>query len=103
MSDNEPKLDALYTIFEKHLYNFENENDSEEALIANIVEDYLEFLVANKIAVPQRWCAQIADELKEQVRKMLLKKIYGCFSLDDYRKNAGATAKKKRRKLVKLF
>jgi hypothetical protein len=106
MSGNELKLDALYTIFEKHLYDFKDGDDSEEALIEKIVEDYLSFLVSSKVAVPQRWRAQIAEELKEQVRRMLLKKMYGCLSISEFIRNEGGaraerrkSAKKKYRKL----
>lgn len=99
MSQQDTKLDALYTIFEKHLYDFEENAETQEGFIDKIVSDYIKFLVANKVAVPRRWQVHILEELRENVRQMLVKKIYGCLSIEEYRKNQ--TNKKDIQKLAK--
>jgi hypothetical protein len=83
MNDN-IKLDALLTILEKHLYDFDEDSETEVEFIENIVEDYLLFLDSRKVIIPRKWKAQIVDELKDQVRKMLIKKMYGCLNVKDY-------------------
>lgn len=84
MSNSELKLDALYTIFEKHLYDFEDNEESEQKFIDNIVNDYLRFLTTQNVVMPRRWQHQIIEELRDQVRKMLVKKMYGCLSIQEF-------------------
>lgn len=101
MSDAELKLNALYTIFEKHLYDFDDAEESEVKFIDKIVDDYIRYLNGRNVIMPRRWQAQIVDELRDQVRKMLVKKMYGCLSIQEFIANQGdraarrKTAKKK--------
>lgn len=109
------KLDPLYTIFERHLYDFDDESNSvnindekSNELIDRVVADYLKFLVSKKVTVPPRWKGQIEIELKEQVKQMLIKKIYGCLSVNEFvQKQKDRETKQKRRisrrKYSKLF
>ena len=78
------KLDPLYTIFEKYLYDFNSNDDSEEAFVEKIVDEYISFLMKNKVTVPHRWEKQISLELQEQVRQMIRKKMYGCLSIEEF-------------------
>ncbi len=78
------KVNPLYTIFEKHLYDFEDNEESEHAFVDKIVNDYLKFLCSQHIAVPRRWQAHIVEELRDQVRKMMVKKMYGCLSVEEF-------------------
>lgn len=106
MSDTDFKLDPLYTIFEKHLYNFEDEQESEAAFIGAIVRDYMQFLVKSKVVVPKRWENQIAEELQDQVHQMLVKKMYGCLSIEEFQKNQQDIEEKRkasRKKYKKLY
>lgn len=111
---NALKLDPLYTIFEKHLYEFDDEgkaltlsDNHIDELITRIVEDYFQFLLSRKVTVPMRWRAQIEQELQEQVRQMLIKKLYGCLSIEEYKNQESADLRRKRRvvqrKYKKLF
>lgn len=86
MSESEPtpKLNALYTIFEKHLYDFDDTEESSVAFIDKIVNDYLRFLTSKNVVVPRRFRMHIVEELRDQVRKMLVKKTYGCLSLEEF-------------------
>lgn len=105
-SNSNLKLEALYTIFEKHLYDFDEAEDSQAAFIDKIVNDYMKFLISNRVAIPRRWEAQITDELRDQVRKMLVKKMYGCLSIEEYlgkRTDRSAVRKQTRKKFSKLF
>lgn len=100
------KLSALYTIFEKHLYDFDDTEESQEAFIDKIVNDYMKFMMAQGVAMPRRWQMQIFEEVRDQVRKMLVKKMYGCLSIEEFVMGQGdRSAKRKvsRKKYSKLF
>jgi hypothetical protein len=91
------ELDPLYVIFEQHLFNFQDSDSDRKTFIVNIVNDYLTYLRKMSIVIPKSLEAAIVEELAGQVNTMLVKKIYGCLSLDDYRKGAATTHKKKAR------
>lgn len=96
MSQSNLKLDALYTIFEKHLYDFEDNEESQQAFIGKIVQDYLDFLSEHGAVVPRKWQPHIFKELEDQVLKMLVKKMYGCLSIKDFmRDQTDRSAKRK--------
>ncbi|MGK5082756.1 hypothetical protein WDW37_05565 [Bdellovibrionota bacterium FG-1] len=90
-------LDPLYVIFEQHLYNFQESDADRRTFIGNIINDYLTYLRKMNIAIPKSLESSIVEELAGQVNSMLVKKIYGCLSIDDYRKGAPAPVKKKAR------
>ncbi len=89
------KLDPLYVIFEQHLYNFNDSDADRKTFITKIVEDYLTYLRKMNILIPKSLESSIVEELAGTVNTMLIKKIYGCLSLDDYRKDAPLVLKKK--------
>lgn len=106
MSDNNFKLDALFTIFEKHLYDFDDAEDSEQKFIDKIVNDYLRFLCQNNIAVPKKFLMPIVDELRDQVRQMLVKKMYGALSIEEFVRGQPDRSEKQkvaRKKYGKMF
>jgi hypothetical protein len=84
------QLDPLYVIFEQYLYNFQDSEVDRKTFVTKVVEEYLTWLRRRKIAVPKSLEPVIIDELCAQVRNMLVKKIYGFLSVEDYRqKNVG--------------
>jgi hypothetical protein len=89
------ELDPLYVIFEQHLFNFQDSDADRKTFIVNIVNDYLTYLRKMNIVIPKSLESAIVEELAGQVNTMLVKKIYGCLSIEDYRKGAAATEKKK--------
>jgi hypothetical protein len=91
------ELDPLYVIFEQHLFNFQESDADRKTFIVNIVNDYLTYLRKMRIVIPKSLESAIVEELAGQVNTMLVKKIYGCLSIEDYRKGAAATHKKKAR------
>ena len=91
------ELDPLYVIFEQHLFNFQDADADRKTFIVNIVNDYLTYLRKMRIVIPKSLESAIVEELAGQVNTMLVKKIYGCLSIEDYRKGAAATHKKKAR------
>jgi hypothetical protein len=91
------ELDPLYVIFEQHLFNFQDSDADRKVFIGGIVQDYLIYLRKMNIVVPKSLESAIVEELAGQVNTMLVKKIYGCLSIDDYRKGAAATVKKRAR------
>jgi hypothetical protein len=89
------KNDPLYTIFEQHLFNFQDPNADRNVFIEVIVKDYLTQMRKLGLAVPVEWEAHIFEELFFQVNTMLLKKIYGCQSINEYTAKAPTVQKKK--------
>ncbi|MBL7714801.1 MAG: hypothetical protein JNL01_04985 [Bdellovibrionales bacterium] len=95
VSDQDPKsrkskaketgqLDPLYVIFEQHLYNFQDSDSDRKTFIGNIIVEYLTYLRKMNVVVPKSLEQPIIEELAAQVNTMLVKKIYGCLSIEDY-------------------
>lgn len=91
------KIDPLYTIFEQHLFNFQDPNADRKSFIEAIVKDYLIHMRKLGLSVPKEWESQILEELCFQVNGMLVKKIYGCLTIDEYTAKTPTAAKKKAR------
>ncbi len=89
------EMDPLYVIFEQHLYNFQDTELDRKTFISNVLQDYFSHLRKLNISVPKSLEAPIADELGNQVSIMLVKKIYGCLSIQDYQKSLLPQDKKK--------
>jgi hypothetical protein len=89
------QLDPLYVIFEQHLYNFQDSDSDRSTFISNIVRDYISYLRRLNITVPRSLEQSICEELFTQVNTMLVKKIYGCLSIQDYQKNLTPSVKRK--------
>ncbi len=111
-NSNNQHRDPLYTIFEKHLYEFTNvktghsENESQDEFLEGVVKEYLNYLHQNKVIVPYKWYHMIIEELREQTRQMLIKKMYGCTSISEYlksQKNISSLKKTAKKKHSKLF
>ncbi|MGK5088846.1 hypothetical protein WDW86_14910 [Bdellovibrionota bacterium FG-2] len=88
------KIDPLYSIFEEHLYNFQDSDEDRKTFVGNVIKDYLKFLNKNKVTVPPTLLASVVEELSTQVRAMLVKKIYGYPTISEFQKQ---TPKKARR------
>lgn len=76
--------DPLYSIFERHLHNFQDPNADRKIFIEGIVKEYITLLRSMGLLIPTEWEPQVVEELTLQVSTMLLKKIYGFFDLKDY-------------------
>jgi hypothetical protein len=97
------RLDPLYIIFEQHLYNFQDSDTDRKTFIGAVISDYLTLLRKSEIVVPQAFEEAIVEELAAQVNTMLVKKIYGCLSIQDYRRTVpGAARKRAREKYSKV-
>jgi hypothetical protein len=94
-SSNDTQLDPLYVIFEQHLFNFDDSDFDRKTFIRGIVGEYLTYLRKLSIIIPKSLEDPIVEELASQVNTMLVKKIYGCLSVDDYQKNIGTVSKKR--------
>ncbi len=88
-------LDPLYVIFEQHLYNFQEADADRKTFIGSVVSDYLTYLRKMNIVIPKSLEHAIVEELAGQVNTMLVRKIYGCLSIDEYRKGSKPTVKKR--------
>lgn len=82
------EIDPLYVIFEQHLYNFQDSELDRKTFIGNIISEYFAYLRQKKIVVPKSLEPAIAEELYAQINTMLVKKIYGCLSIQEYREKA---------------
>ena len=77
--------DPLYEIFENHLYSSWFEDESNDQFIFRVVTDYMEHL--QEIAfIPITSSELVENDLREEVKLMLLKKTYGHFNLAEFRK-----------------
>jgi len=94
-SKGDAPLDPLYVIFEQHLYNFQDSDADRKTFIGNIVRDYFHYLRKMNITVPKSLEQPIVEELFAQVSAMLVKKIYGCLSIQEYQKKVPSTAKRR--------
>ena len=92
------KLDPLHTIFEQHLFNFQDPNSDRDAFIEAIVREYLTHMRKLGLSVPKEWEPTVSEELFFQVRAMLLKKIYGCLTINEFTAKAPTEVKAKVRK-----
>jgi hypothetical protein len=95
------KWDPLFIIFEKHLYDFNYE--SRERFIVSVVEDYLDHLKQQKVMVPPSWKSHLEKTLAEEVSDMLVRRLYGCLTVEEFKEKASAsddivTARKEARK-----
>ena len=76
------KLDPLYVIFEKYLYDYTYEDA--EFFITMVVSEYLDYLKATRVTLPDKVVPTLQDDLTSEVYDMLVKKIYGNMSIKDY-------------------
>ncbi len=81
---NPRSVDPLYVIFEQHLFNFADPDSDRKTFIAQVVSDYISYLRKNNIIVPKSLEQPIVEELGTQVNTMLVRKIYGCLTLNPF-------------------
>ncbi len=93
-------IDPLYVIFEQHLFNFADPDSDRKTFIAHVVADYIAYLRKNNIIVPKSLEQPIVEELGTQVNTMLVRKIYGCLTVNEFADPCAAQARdlKKRAK-----
>lgn len=94
------KWDPLFIIFEKHLYDFNY--DSRELFLKAVVDDYIGHLVRQKVVIPPMWKNHLDKTIAEEVSDMLVRKLYGCLTVEEYKEKteieAVITEKKEARK-----
>lgn len=81
---NPRSIDPLYVIFEQHLFNFADPDSDRKTFIAQVVSDYISYLRKNNIIVPKSLEQPIVEELGTQVNTMLVRKIYGCLTVNQF-------------------
>lgn len=89
------QLDPFYVIFEQHLYNFQDCDLDRKTFVNNVLQDYLSYLRKLNITVPKSLEQPIVEELSVQIHTLLVKKIYGCLSIQDYQKRIPSAAKRR--------
>lgn len=78
--------DTLCKILEKYLHSPKVEFEDKENLITHVVADYMYWLM-NKGGMVESKLDEIEVDLREEVRELISKKIYGYHSLKNYRDN----------------
>lgn len=76
----------LYQIFEHQLFSFHNPDEDRHGFIMSVVKEYLSYMQGLGLSVPNEWRQAVCEELFSQVNQMLIKKIYGCQTIDQYLK-----------------
>jgi hypothetical protein len=89
------QLDPLYVIFEQHLYNFQDPELDRKTFIQLVLQDYFSYLRKRNITVPKSLEEPIIEELSGQIHVMLVKKIYGFYSIQEYQKSQPGHLKRK--------
>jgi hypothetical protein len=79
-----PGMDPLSVIFEQHLYHFTDANIDRKTFIQNIINDYMGHMRSLQLSIPKNMEHLISEELYDQVNTMLIKKIYGHYSIKDH-------------------
>jgi hypothetical protein len=82
------KWDPLFVIFEKHLYDFNYE--SRDLFIKGVVDDYLQHLGHQKVTVPPLWRGHMEKALAEEVSDMLVRRLYGCLTVEEFKEKAAS-------------
>ena len=75
------KWDPLFIIFERHLYDFNYE--SRELFLKAVVDDYIGHLIKQNVVVPPMWRNHLEKSLAEEVSDMLVRKLYGCLTVEE--------------------
>lgn len=91
------KVDPLFIIFEQHLFNFQDPDLDRKTFVERVVSEYLTFLRKLNISIPKSLEGSIVEELSGQIHTMLVKKIYGCFSIQEFQKGLTPNVKKQAR------
>jgi hypothetical protein len=92
-------IDPLYVIFEQHLFNFADPDSDRKTFIAHVVSDYIGYLRKNNIIVPKSLEQPIVEELGTQVNTMLVKKIYGCLTVNEFADPMGASVREAKKRV----
>lgn len=98
---NPRSIDPLYVIFEQHLFNFADPDSDRKTFIAQVVSDYISYLRKNNIIVPKSLEQPIVEELGTQVNTMLVRKIYGCLTVNQFADPIASSDRVRTRKRVK--
>lgn len=81
--------DLLFICFEKHLYNYDIEDECVEDFTSRVLEDFARSLT--KFGhIPTQYLAELHNELEEEIVEMLQKKIYGHYNIGDFRRETSA-------------
>lgn len=81
----EKHIDPLYIIFEKKLFD-EIEYLSDQDFIFAVARDYLDFIKSKGAIIPDNFFEGTLNTILENLETMLIKKIYGCHNVTEYRK-----------------
>jgi hypothetical protein len=87
------KWDPLFIIFEKHLYDFNYE--SRELFLKGVVDEYINHLVRQKTVIPPSWRMHLEKTICEEVSDMLVRKLYGCLTVEEFQAKTEALPEKK--------
>ena len=103
VSRSTPEIDPLFVIFEQHICNFSDPEMNRKEFVLGVIQDYLVFLRKMQVAIPRSLEGPIIEELQSQVNVMLIKKIYGYLSIQEYQKSLSRTHREKAKLRYKKY
>lgn len=92
------KWDPLFIIFEKHLYDFNYE--SRELFLKGVVDEYISHLVRQKTVIPPSWKLHLEKTIAEEVSDMLVRKLYGCLTVEEFQAKTAVAAPAKKEEII---
>ena len=70
-------VDPLEDILERHLLRTAGEEGKSQQVIDAILEEYLKYLKTQGVHIPNPVKSIFADDLKEEIRELVIKRSYG--------------------------
>ena len=88
---SEQEQDPLHEFLERHLYSSNSESEISSQLIHRVIQDYLLYLKAQDVHIPEPVKEIFIQDLKEELREMIIKKTFGALKVDQEKPLAGMT------------
>ena len=79
---SEQEQDPLHEFLERHLYSSNSESEITSQLIQRVIQDYLLYLKAQDVHIPEPVKEIFIQDLKEELREMIIKKTFGALKVD---------------------
>lgn len=79
-------LDPLYKLFETYLLT--RSYESADSFTTQLARDYIAYLDSTPAHIPIYMREAVMEDLKHEAHELLVKKMYGCVNISDY-KNIG--------------
>jgi hypothetical protein len=75
-------IDPLFQLFEHHLLSKSYEDST--AFTKEVAAEYLGYLDSTPAHIPFQFRGAVLEDLESETHQMLVKKMYGCVSINDH-------------------